>query len=41
MQNGPEGPKIGSGDAYDDEIVECDGSWLIHYRKIPRFIADQ
>jgi 3-phenylpropionate/cinnamic acid dioxygenase small subunit len=41
MQNSPSGPKIGSGGAYDDEIVERDGHWLIHYRKIHRFIADQ
>jgi len=41
MQNSPDGPKIGSGGAYDDEIVERDGRWLIHYRKIDRFIADR
>jgi uncharacterized protein (TIGR02246 family) len=39
MQNSPGGPKIGSGGAYADEIVERDGRWLFHYRKIDRFIA--
>lgn len=39
MQNSPAGPKIGSGGAYIDDIVERDGRWLFHYRKIDRFIA--
>jgi hypothetical protein len=39
MQNSPDGPKIGSGGAYRDEIVRRDGRWLIDYRKIDRFIA--
>lgn len=39
MQNGPEGPKIGSGGAYADEIVQENGRWLFHHRKIDRFIA--
>jgi 3-phenylpropionate/cinnamic acid dioxygenase small subunit len=39
MQNSPEGPKIGSGGAYADEIVDLNGRWLFHYRKIDRFIA--
>ena len=39
VQNGPEGPKIGSGGAYDDEVVREDGRWLFRYRKIDRFIA--
>jgi uncharacterized protein (TIGR02246 family) len=39
MQNSPDGPKIGSGGAYRDEIVRRDGRWLFHYRKIERFIA--
>jgi hypothetical protein len=41
MQNSLGGPKIGSGGAYDDEIVERDGRWLFQYRKIDRFIADR
>jgi uncharacterized protein (TIGR02246 family) len=41
MQNSPDGPKIGSGGAYHDEIVDRDGRWLFYYRKIDRFIADQ
>ena len=39
MQNSPDGPKIGSGGAYRDEIVRRGGRWLFHYRKIDRFIA--
>jgi uncharacterized protein (TIGR02246 family) len=41
MQNSADGPKIGSGGAYHDEIVERDGRWLFYYRKIDRFIAAQ
>jgi 3-phenylpropionate/cinnamic acid dioxygenase small subunit len=41
IQNSPDGPKIGSGGAYRDEIVQRDGHWLFHYRKIERFIADR
>ena len=39
MQNSPQGPKIGSGGAYADEIVQQGGRWLFRYRKIDRFIA--
>ena len=39
VQNSPEGPKIGSGGAYLDELVKQDGQWLFRYRKIDRFIA--
>ncbi len=39
MQNSPEGPRIGSGGAYYDEVVQRDGRWLFHYRRIDRFIA--
>jgi SnoaL-like domain len=39
MQNSPQGPRIGSGGAYADEIVQQNGRWLFHYRKIDRFIA--
>ena len=39
MQNGPDGPKVGSGGGYLDEIVQRDGRWLFQYRKIDRFIA--
>ncbi len=39
MQNSPQGPTIGSGGGYVDEIVRQDGRWLFHYRKIDRFIA--
>ena len=39
VQNSPQGPKIGSGGAYADQLVKQDGSWLFRYRKIDRFIA--
>jgi hypothetical protein len=39
VQNSPEGPKIGSGGAYVDEMVKQNGQWLFRYRKIDRFIA--
>ena len=39
VQNSPEGPKIGSGGAYQDEMVKEGGEWLFRYRKIDRFIA--
>jgi SnoaL-like domain len=39
VQNSPEGPKIGSGGAYHDELVKEHGHWLFRYRKIDRFIA--
>ena len=39
MQNSPDGPKIGSGGAYADEIVQRNGGWLLRYRKIDRFIV--
>jgi len=39
MQNSPEGPRIGSGGAYDDEMVKEGGRWQFQYRKIDRFIV--
>jgi len=39
MQNSPQGPRIGSGGAYIDDMVRADGRWLFRYRKIDRFIA--
>src|SRR5260370_4347214 len=39
MQNSPEGPKIGSGGAYRDEMVREDGRGFFRYRKIDRFIV--
>jgi len=39
VQNSPEGPKIGSGGAYADQMVKQQGRWLFRYRKIDRFIA--
>lgn len=39
MQNSPEGPRIGSGGAYDDEMVKEGGRWLFRCRKIDRFIV--
>lgn len=39
VQNSPEGPKIGSGGAYYDQMAKEGGSWLFRYRRIDRFIA--
>jgi len=39
VQNSPDGPKIGSGGAYADQMVKHQGRWLFRYRKIDRFIA--
>ena len=39
VQNSSDGPKIGSGGGYADQMVKHDGRWLFHYRKIDRFIA--
>jgi hypothetical protein len=38
-QNSPDGPRIGSGGAYDDEMVKEGGCWRFRYRKIDRFIV--
>ena len=39
VENSLEGPKIGSGGAYHDELVKEGRQWLFRYRKIDRFIA--
>ena len=39
VQNSPDGPKIGSGGGYADQMVKQDGTWRFRYRKIDRFIA--
>jgi uncharacterized protein (TIGR02246 family) len=39
VQNSPDGPKIGSGGAYADDMVKDSGEWRFRYRKIDRFIA--
>ncbi|MBV8888575.1 MAG: nuclear transport factor 2 family protein [Alphaproteobacteria bacterium] len=39
VQNSPEGPKIGSGGGYDDQMVRQGGAWRFRHRKIDRFIA--
>lgn len=39
VQNSPDGPKIGSGGAYADEMEKQAGEWRFRYRKIDRFIA--
>jgi 3-phenylpropionate/cinnamic acid dioxygenase small subunit len=39
VQNSPDGPKIGSGGGYADQMVKQGGKWLFRYRKIDRFIA--
>ena len=40
VQNSDQGPKVGSGGGYADEMVKRDGRWLFKYRKIDRFIHD-
>jgi hypothetical protein len=40
IQNAAGGPKIGSGGAYQDQVVKQNGTWLFKYRKIDRFLAD-
>jgi uncharacterized protein (TIGR02246 family) len=39
VQNSPDGPKIGSGGGYHDQMVKQGGRWLFRYRKIGRFIV--
>jgi 3-phenylpropionate/cinnamic acid dioxygenase small subunit len=39
VQNSPQGPKIGSGGGYFDQMVKEGGKWLFRNRKIDRFIA--
>jgi hypothetical protein len=39
VQNSPEGPRVGSGGAYQDELVKEHGQWRFRYRKIDRSIA--
>jgi uncharacterized protein (TIGR02246 family) len=41
VQNSPEGPKVGSGGAYDDDMVKVDGSWFFRYRTIDRYIRPE
>jgi uncharacterized protein (TIGR02246 family) len=41
VQNSPKGPKIGSGGAYDDEMVKQGGRWLFRYRTIDRYIKPE
>jgi uncharacterized protein (TIGR02246 family) len=41
VQNSPEGPKIGSGGAYDDVMVKGGGRWLFRYRTIDRYIRPE
>jgi uncharacterized protein (TIGR02246 family) len=41
VQNSPDGPKIGSGGAYDDEMVKVGGKWYFRYRTIDRYIRPE
>jgi len=41
VQNSPEGPKIGSGGAYDDDMVRVGGRWFLCYRTIDRYIKPE
>jgi len=39
VHNSSQGPRIGSGGAYLDEMAKEGGRWLFRYRRIDRFIA--
>jgi SnoaL-like domain len=39
VQNSPHGPRVSSGGAYDDEMVNDGGQWRFGRRTIDRFIA--
>ena len=41
VQNSPAGPKIGSGGAYDDDMVKLNGRWFFRYRTIDRYIRPE
>jgi uncharacterized protein (TIGR02246 family) len=41
VQNSPEGPKIGSGGAYDDDMIKEGERWLFRYRTIDRYIRPE
>ena len=41
VQNAPDGPKIGSGGAYDDDMVKIGGNWFFRYRTIDRYIRPE
>jgi uncharacterized protein (TIGR02246 family) len=41
VQNSPDGPKIGSGGAYDDDMVKVGGRWHFRYRTIDRYIKPE
>jgi len=41
VQNSPEGPRIGSGGAYDDDMVKIDGRWYFRHRIIDRYIRPE
>jgi uncharacterized protein (TIGR02246 family) len=38
VQNGADGPTVGSGGSYADQLVKQDGRWRFQLRKIDRFI---
>jgi uncharacterized protein (TIGR02246 family) len=41
VQNSPDGPKIGSGGAYDDDLAKANGRWFFRYRTIDRYIRPE
>jgi uncharacterized protein (TIGR02246 family) len=41
VQNSPDGPKIGSGGAYDDDMVKVSGRWHFRLRIIDRYVRPE
>lgn len=41
VENSPAGPKIGSGGAYDDDMVKEGGRWYFRRRTIDRYIRQE
>jgi len=41
VQNSDQGPCVGSGGSYTDDMVKQDDQWFFRYRKIDRFIRPE
>jgi uncharacterized protein (TIGR02246 family) len=40
IMNTPDGPTIGSGGGYSDQLVKVDGQWFFKHRRIDRYIVE-